>query len=172
MVYALQPDGTTTVRSVGVETAPSTEREQKGQHRMKLAHPYVHEVLSDPVLKEAYASEAKKRQMRTCDLAMSDFLKDPVIAGVDVAKYNGRAGGWLLVVTGDDFKVVRVGVVFRNPAGQRIEEGFAVPAQGSVAKAWVYTADKDFASGQTLTIEVTATDRCGHSTVKSTTHPI
>jgi hypothetical protein len=38
MVYALQPDGTVTVRSVGLQTAPSTEAEQKGQHRMKLGH--------------------------------------------------------------------------------------------------------------------------------------
>jgi hypothetical protein len=50
MVYSLQPDGTTTVREVGQQRAPSTEGEKKGQQRMKLARPYVHWVLSEPVL--------------------------------------------------------------------------------------------------------------------------
>ena len=172
MIYSLQPDGTITVRSVGEQTAPSTEGEQKGQHRMKLGHDYVHGVLADPDAKSAYAGEAQKRKMRTCDLVMSDFLTDPVIVSVDAAKYNGRAGGWLLIMTGDDFKVIRVKVTFRNAASQWVEEGFAVRAQGSTAKVWMYTARQDLPGGQTLTIEVTAADRAGHSTMSTTAHPV
>jgi hypothetical protein len=172
MVYALQPDGTITVRSLGQQTAESTEGEQKGQHRMQLGHRYVHGVLGDPALRSAYDTEAQTRKMRTCDMIMSDFLTNPVISSIDTAKYNGRAGGWLLVITGDDFKVVHVGVVFRNAAGQRIEEGFAIRAQESSARVWTYTAENDLALGQNLTIEVTATDRPGHSSIVSTAHPI
>lgn len=172
LVYALQPNGTVTVRGVGVQTAPSTEAERKGQYRMKLAHDYVHAVLSDPMARSAYATEAQGRKMRTCDLVMSDFLKDPVIASIDSAKYDARAGGWLLILTGDDFKVIRVKVTFRSAAGQRLEEGFAVPAQGSIARVWIYTAQADLAPGQVLTIEVTATDRAGHSTVSTIARPI
>jgi hypothetical protein len=167
LVYAQQPNGTITVRSLGVQTVPSTEGEKRGQRRMRLGHGYVHAVLADPTVESAYANEALSRKMRTCDLIMSDFLKDPIIASVDAVKYSGRAGGWLLILTGDDFKVVRVGVVFRNGAGQRIEEGFAVPAQGSTAKVWIYTAQTDLPEGQILSIEVTATDRAGHSTVSA-----
>lgn len=172
MVFALQSDGRVTVRGVGTQTAPSTDGEQKGQRRMKLGHAYVHAVLSNPALKSVYANEAQIRKMRTCDFAMSDFLTDPVIASVDTAKYNGRAEGWVLIMTGDDFKVVRVGVVFRNAAGQQLEGSSAVPAQGSAARVWIYTAQKDLSAGQVLTIEVTATDRAGHSTVLTTAHPI
>jgi hypothetical protein len=110
--------------------------------------------------------------MRTCDLIMADFLKDPVIASVDATKFNGLAGGWLLVMTGDDFKVIRVGVVLRNAVGQRLEEGFAIPAQGSSSRVWIYTAQQSLPTGQTLTIQVTATDRAGHSTVATKIHPI
>jgi hypothetical protein len=98
MVYALQPDGTITVRSLGEQTAESTEGEQKGQHRMQLGHDYVHGVLGDPALRSAYDSEAQTRKMRSCDLIMSDFLTDPVISGIDTAKYRGQAGGWLLII--------------------------------------------------------------------------
>jgi hypothetical protein len=48
IVYAQQRDGSVTARSVGLRTAEWTEGEKKGQHRMQLAHPYVHGVLGDP----------------------------------------------------------------------------------------------------------------------------
>jgi hypothetical protein len=110
--------------------------------------------------------------MRTNELIMSDFLTQPVIAGIDMTKFTGAVGGWLLVVTGDDFKVTRVGVAVRDATGRRVEEGFAVPVQGSLAKTWMYTATKELAGGQVLTIEVTATDRALHSVVRTITHPL
>lgn len=172
IVYAQQPNGTITARSVGVRTAKQTEQERKGQHRMKLGHDFVRGVLGDPVLKAVYASEAQARKMRTCDLVMSDFLTDPTITSVNADKYIGLAGGWLFVMTGDDFKVTRVGIVLRNASGQRLEEGFAVQAQGSAARVWIYTAQQSTAAGQILIVEVTATDRAGHSTILTVTHPI
>ncbi|MFO1500430.1 MAG: hypothetical protein U1G07_18955 [Verrucomicrobiota bacterium] len=172
LIYALQPNGTVTVRAVGAQRAPSTEREKKGQGRMKLGHDYVHGVLGDPASRAAYACEAQRRKMRTCDLAMSDFLTDPRIVGVDASKYKGRAGGCLLIITGDDFKVVRVVVAVRNGAGQRVEEGFAVPAQGGAARVWIYTARHDLPAGQNVVIEIMVADRAGHSTVLNTTQAI
>ena len=44
--------------------------------------------------------------------------------------------------------------------------------EGSTAKVWVYTARNDLPAGQTISLEVTATDRCGHSTVKTLVQPI
>jgi hypothetical protein len=172
LVYSLQPNGIINVRSAGVQTAPSTKDEQKGQRRMKLGHAYVHGILSDPNLKSIYASEAQSRKMRTCDLVMADFLTDPVIVSVDSAKYRGRTEDWLLIMTGDDFKVVRVGVILRNAAGQQLEQGFAIPADGSAARVWLYTAQTDVAPGQVLTIQVNATDRAGHSTQLTIAHSI
>jgi hypothetical protein len=40
---------------------------KKGQNRMKLAQPYVHDDLGDPALAAPYASEAQAREMRTCE---------------------------------------------------------------------------------------------------------
>lgn len=78
LVYAFQRDGTTTVRSVSEETAPSTPGEKKGQRRMQLAHAYVRSVLDDPELWSVYDPQARAVGMRVCDLAMSDFLTDRV----------------------------------------------------------------------------------------------
>jgi hypothetical protein len=172
-VYSQQSDGTTTVRSVGTPTDKEpSEPKKASQHRIQLGNSYVHGALRDPALKVAYATEAQKRKMRPCDLMMSDFMTAPVIAGVDATKFTGLAGGLLLVLTGDDFKVILVGVVVRDAADQRLEEGFAVPAQGSRAKTWIYTSSKNLSAGQTLTIEVTASDRAGHSTVQTISYPV
>jgi hypothetical protein len=139
---------------------------------LRLGHDYVHAVLGDLEAKAVYAAEAAKRKMRTCDLVMSDFMLDPVITVVDATKYNGLAGGWLLVMTGDDFKVTQVRVIFRNAAGQRLEDELAVRAKGDSARVWIYTAKENLTAGQTITIEVTATDRAGHSSSVSSPHPI
>jgi hypothetical protein len=167
IIYSKQPDGRTTARSVGVSSAEDTAGEKRGQSRMKLGNAYMHGILADPSVRAPYDSEAQIRQMRTCDLVMSDFLTDPVIRTVDAVKYTGLAGGWLLIMTGDEFKVQQVGVVMRDAHGRRLEEGLAVLAQGSSARVWIYTAQRDLPAGQTLTLEVTATDRPGHSTVLS-----
>lgn len=172
IVYSRQPDGTLVARSVGVRKKPPSKGERKGQLRMQLGHPYVRSVLGDAELSAIYATEAAARNKRTCDVVMADFLSDPVIMGIDATPYHGLPGGCVLVVTGDDFKVVAVGVVLRNAAGVRIEAGDAVPAQGSVAKVWKYTARQTIDAGQTVTVEVTATDRARHSTRANISHLI
>ena len=166
LVYSLQRDGTTTVRSVGEETAPSTPGEKKGQRRMQLAHAYVRSVLDDPELWSVYDPQARAVGMRVCDLAMSDFLTDPVILGVNADRYRGLAGDSVIIIAGDNFKIVRLGVVIRDAQDRRIEEGFAIPVEPSLFATWLYTTQKDLPPGQVVTLEVTGTDRCGHSTVK------
>jgi hypothetical protein len=167
LVYSLQPNGITTVRSVGKQTASSTPGEKKGQQRLKLGHAYVHAVLEDPELWAVYEPEARSRSMRVCDLAMSDFLKDPVIVAVRSDSYKGRAGDTIIVIGGDNFKIVRLGVVVRDGRNHRLEEGFAIPVEPSLFATWLYTAQKNLSPGQAVTLEVTATDRCGHSTTKN-----
>ena len=110
--------------------------------------------------------------MRVRDLAMSDFLKDPVIVAVKSDTYKGHAGDTIIVIGGDNFKIIRLGVVVRDAQRRRLEEGFAIPVEPSLFATWFYTAQNDLPPGQVVTLEVTATDRCGHSTLKSVDQPI
>jgi hypothetical protein len=166
MIYSLQPNGVTTVRSLGEQSAPSTPGEKKGQSRMKRAHAYVRAVLNDTELRAVYDEQARARGMRVCDLVMSDFLTDPVILAVNADRYKGGAGDSVIIIAGDNFKIVRVGVVLRDARQQRLEEGVALPVEPSLFATWFYTTQRDLPPGQLITFEVTATDRCGHSTVK------
>jgi hypothetical protein len=171
-VYSLQPNGTTAVRSVGEHRATSKPGEKKGQRRMKLGHPYVRSVLNDPELWAVYDQQARAVGMRVCDLAMADFLTDPVILGVNADRYRGVAGDSVIIIAGDNFKIVRLGVIIRNAQDRRIEDGFAIPVEPSLFATWFYTAQKGLASGQVVTLEVTGTDRCGHSTVATVARQI
>jgi hypothetical protein len=172
LVYSLRANGTTCVRSVGEQRARSTRGEKKGQRRMKLGQAYVRSVLSDPELRAIYDGEARARGMRVCDLAMSDFLTDPVIVRVNADRYQGRAGDSVIILGGDNFKIVRVRVLLRNGEDRRVEEGFAVPVEPSLFATWLYTAQRDLPPGQVITLEVTATDRCGHSAVQTVARQI
>jgi hypothetical protein len=167
LVYSAQPNGTTNVRSLGEHTAGSKPGEKKGQRRMKLGQAYVRAVLDNTEQWAVYNAEARARGMRVCDLAMADFLSDPVILGVNTQRYKGSAGDSVIVIGGDNFKIVRVGVVVRDAQDRRLEQGFAIPVEPSLFATWLYTSQGDVPPGQVVTFEVTATDRCGHSVVKT-----
>jgi hypothetical protein len=100
---------------------------------------------------------------------MADYLSDPVIEDLDAKIYEGTAGGSVFVIVGDDFKVVKVTVVIRSADGRRLEEGMAAPVGGDQSKVWRYRAATDHSGPVVLTVEATATDRCGHSAFAATT---
>ena len=167
LIFSEQVNGTVTVRGVGKQKAPSTPGEKKGQNRMKLAQPFIRWILGSPDLRLPYALEAERRNMRIRDLIMADFLTDPVILAVDATRYTGAPGDLIFVVTPDDFKVVRVGLVFRNAQGERIQDGLAQPAWGQCGGVWMYKGERQIPADQLATVDVVATDRAGHSAVKT-----
>ena len=164
-IYVPQPDGTTIIRSETQQRLHSPG-ERKGQRRMKLATAYFRSVADQPVLKTVYDDEAKSRHMRPCDLIVSDYLTDPIILGIETPEDSDGQGGKVIVVTGDDFKVITVMVVLRNLEGLRAEEGYAVPCHGSLAKVWAYRLKDDALIPNLSAVEVTATDRCSNSTTR------
>ena len=163
-VYSRQRDGTLTVRAAWKQKAPQTSGEKRCQNRLKLAIPFMRSVLRDNgELKAAYTAEAAVRGMRVSNLAVSDFLTDPVVSDLDLAWYLGQAGDSVFVVTGDEFKVVRVRVAISDVPSGKLEEGFAVRVTDLSAKVWLYKAQVSVPPGDSITVEATVTDRCGHS---------
>ena len=131
--------------------------------RFRLAANYARGVFADPVLKAAYAAVAKVRGLPTFALALTDYLKPPVVNTVDLAGYNGHVGDLVAIEAVDDFEVVGVTVVVRNDGGDVLEQGPATLVNGR----WQYAATVPIGAGETLTVEATATDRPGHTGTKS-----
>jgi hypothetical protein len=79
--------------------------------------------------------------------------------------YGYFIGDKISIRASDDVEVSGVTLTIRDQGGTVLESGAAVWTPASAS--WVYTATTALAQGQAVSIEVTATDRPGHSTLKA-----
>jgi hypothetical protein len=91
---------------------------------------------------------------------VADFFNAPAVDEVDLSLYAGAAGDTIVIRARDDFDVTGVTVSLTGDAGNAIERGAAVEMPADSGR-WVYTATAAVATGTTVRIAVTATDRPG-----------
>ena len=95
-------------------------------NRFRLASAYAKKALADPVLKEEYTAEAKKRGIiNPYNMAVSDYMKTPEISQVNTSAYTGnQIKEPINIEVTDNFKViaVRVSIICQSSI---IEEGDA-----------------------------------------------
>ncbi len=121
---------------------------------------YAKEALADPVVREAYARAAEKKEGPSAfNAAVADYFKPPTVEAIDVARYTGDAGDPIGIEAHDDVDVMSVRVVIRQADGTVLEQGDAAVAN----RKWSYTATTMLPAGAAVTIEATATDRPNHT---------
>ncbi len=91
---------------------------------------------------------------------VADFFNAPSVDGVDVSGYAGRVGDLIVVRAHDDFDVAGMHVAVTTADGAAVEVGAAVETPANSGR-WAYTATAAVATGTTVRIAVTATDRPG-----------
>ena len=162
-----QRAGKTIMSKPPLRTKPPTEK-QKAQHqKFAQAAEYAKKAMLNSTLKADYTAEAKKRQdVSAYNMAMTDYLRPPVITKVDTSNYTGDSSDQKIIIeAGDAFKVVSLKVKITAANNSSLEEGSATLVEGK----WEYTTT---ASNSTLTgtkITITATDRPGNTTEKEVT---
>ena len=134
------------------------------QNRFRLAAVYGRTALADAATKALYEAKARERGGPVFALTIADFFHEPAVDEIDLSAYTGQAGEKISIRAHDDFELVGVAVAIRKADGTVLEQGPAVARNDSV---WGYTASTTLPPGQTVSIEVTATDRPGHKTVKT-----
>ena len=87
---------------------------------------------------------------------------------VDLSAYTGQMGDKIAIRAHDDFDVSGVSVAISDTDGHALESGAAVETPPDSGR-WLYTATTAVPTGTSVRIEVTATDRPGHKTVKTAT---
>ena len=98
---------------------------------------YAKMACQDPVLRLIYESKATK-STTAFNVAVSDFLKMPLIDRIDATAYRGNTGDKIYVIASDNAKVKVLTVSIRDGAGNELESG---PCQyDSVTTNWLYTA--------------------------------
>lgn len=125
-------------------------------NRFRLASTYAKKALADPVLKEEYTAEAKKRGIiNPYNMAVSDYMKKPEISQVNTSAYRGkRIKEPINIEVTDNFKVIAVKVTIICQSSI-IEEGDATFST-NIWQYYTTTLNKHLADTK---IVITAFDR-------------
>ena len=90
----------------------------------------------------------------------------PVVSEIDLSGYTGGSNQPIRIVATDGFDVASVGVRITNTSNAVVEEGPATRS-GQNGSDWTYQSRTALPPGETVSIEVTATDRPGNKAVKT-----
>jgi len=143
-----------------------TAAQMEIRRKFKLAARWAKEALQDPEKLALYTAKATG-MMTPYVVAMSDYLKPPVIHSIDASGYKGTAGDQVLVLASDFTRVMAVTVMITDAGDNVIEEGPCSEALN--LDHWVYTATTAVDSTAGLKITATATDIPGHTTTLTVT---
>jgi hypothetical protein len=102
------------------------------------AHKYAKAVQHNPERWAEYQAEASRRHSKPVELAISDYLKGPVILDVNLDRYAGKPGDPIRILASDGFRVAGVRVSITNGDGEAVETGQAVYKGGTCD--WLYKA--------------------------------
>ena len=116
--------------------------------------------MADPETKALYDEAAKAEGKPVFSLTVADFFNAPTVEQVDVSEYTGAVGDEIVILASDDFEVASVGVAITDADGNEIEGGEATETPEDSGR-WVYAATTEVATGTTVRITVTASDRPG-----------
>ncbi|HNY01125.1 MAG TPA: hypothetical protein PKG48_00990 [Bacteroidales bacterium] len=136
------------------------------RRKFKLAARWAKEAMQDPDKFALYSAKASG-MMTPYVVAMSDYLKPPVVHRIDPEDYQGSAGDRILVIASDYTRITGLTLKISDAAGNVIEEGPCEEA--SNLDHWAYTATQDVSSLSGLVISATATDVPGHTGTLSKT---
>ncbi len=124
--------------------------------------------MADPATKTIYEEAAKAKGQPVFSLTIADFFNAPSVDEVDLSAYAGRVGDTIAIRAHDDFDVTAVTVALTKADGSAIEEGAAAETPPDSGR-WLYKATTAVPTGTSVKIAVTATDRPGHTGVKTAT---
>ena len=143
-----------------LSTKPPKSGQVSQRNKFRLAAKYGNKVKDDPGLSEMYQVQATQQGTSVYQVAVTDFLKAPVINEIKIAKYKGKIGDMILIDAYDDFMVNSVRLVINDSNGQLVEEGDCLLADDKMY--WVYTATCEIADLNGVAINALAEDLPGN----------
>jgi hypothetical protein len=159
LIFRVWGENTVVSKAPDYSKIPRSEAQKANSGRFKVATAYGHRVLNDPV---AYAFYDKKRRggQTVWNVAISDYMKRPEIAEINVWNYKGKTGNTIKVKARDKYCVVSVNVMIINASGVEVESGMAVQMPGS--DIWVYKTKEENLEWRGGRVVVRVTDSPGN----------
>jgi len=159
LIFRVWGENTVVSKAPDYSKIPRSEAQKANSNRFKVATRYGRRVLNDPV---AYTFYDKKRRggQTVWNVAISDYMKRPEIAEIDVWNYKGQAGNTIKVKASDNYGIASVNVMIINASGFEVESGMAVQRPGS--EVWVYKAVEENLEWKGGRVAVRVTDSPGN----------
>ncbi len=147
-------------RKAGEQTDEPSEAQAAQRERFRQAVIYARTVLADAEARALYEQAAAHKGKPAFALSVADFLNPPCIDELDLSAYGGKVGDPIIVRARDDFGVSAVSVSLADGDGNQLESGQAAETSAG-SGVWVYHAATLVATGNTVRISVSASDRAG-----------
>jgi len=160
LVFKRYGDEVIISRKPDLEGQEPTAAQLAQRERFRQATLYGKMVMADPETKALYVEAAKAKGQPVFSLTVADFFNAPSVDEIDFSAYGGAVGDEVVIMAHDDFEVTGVAVAITDTDGNALESGEAVETPADSGR-WVYTATVAVATGTTVRIVVTATDRPG-----------
>jgi hypothetical protein len=168
LVFKRHQGETVLARKPDLDGVEPTQAQLAARENFRQATLYGKMVMADPDAKAIYEQAAKERGQPVFSVLVADYYNAPSVNYVDLGGYSGKVGDKVTILAHDDFAVVGVTVALANGNGQSIETGAATESAPGSGR-WMYTATQAVPTGTTVRVTVTATDRPGHTGVKTET---
>jgi hypothetical protein len=140
LIFRVWGENTVVSKAPDYSKIPRSEAQKANSSRFKVATRYGRRVLNDPVA-YAFYDKKRRRNQTVWNVAISDYMKRPEIADIDVWNYSGKAGGTIRVKARDNYGIASVNVMVINALGFEVESGMAV--QSKESEVWVYKAREE-----------------------------
>ena len=160
LVFKRYGDETIISRKPDLSGVEATPAQMAVRERFREAALYGKLVMADPETKALYTEAAKAKGKPVFSLTIADFFNAPSVSEVDLSAYSGAIGDAIIIMANDDFSVLSVDVALNDGDSNLLESGAAVENPAKSGR-WVYAATSAVATGTTVRIAVTASDRPG-----------
>jgi hypothetical protein len=144
-------------------TSKPSAKEKAQRERFRRATAYARAKMADPAMKAEYAQIAKRKERMTpFTIAVTDYLRAPVIDAIKVEGYTGKVNDIIIAKAIDDFKVVSLKVTITLPTNVVLETGAAI--FDATTLEWRYASTKANATLAGTKVKFTGSDRPGNET--------
>ena len=151
-------------RTFGILTAHQKKTKERFLHGVQ----YARKQMENAETKSEYAKGINNNKHSAYLVALTDYLKAPVVHSIDTSLYQGDVGNIITVHASDDFKVVSVQVTISDYDGVVIEQGDAQLQLDSL-DGWIYTTTVANTTLSGSKIEGKASDMPGNVTTFEST---
>lgn len=137
------------------------EVQKRTREKFTNAARYANEQMRNWETRSMYQSAVKNKLQSAYQVAVTDYLRSPIVHSIDTSEYNGAAGHEITVFASDDFRVASIDLIIRDDMHQIMEQGVATRMK-ALRNEWVYVTTNELAVASGYTIEARARDIPGN----------